>query len=202
LKKKQTVRAASAALVLAAGLAAQETAAFDLPKIGVPNLFGGGSKDAPQTPGATEDCPPVVIDSGAEMLRTPADADAASVRHQISIKSTARECVLDGGRLTIRVGVEGDAMLGPQGAPGSFGATVRVALRRTKDDSVVASKDYRVSATIPPGAARADFRLLADPVAAPATAKAQEEYEILVGFAPGGAAAGEKPAHKKTKGRR
>ena len=192
-----------AALALAAGVAAPGADGFELPKVGVPDLFGGGSKDQPQTPGATSDCPLIAVDAGAEMLRTPADADAASVKHQISIKSTARECVVEGDHLTIRVGVEGDAMLGPQGAPGSYGATVRVALRRTKDDSIVVSKNYRVNATIPAGAARADFRLLADPISAPTVAKAQEDYEILIGFTQGGAdVAAEKPAHKSKKGRR
>lgn len=194
--------AAFATLALAAGLSLPGARAFDLPKVGVPDLFGGGGNDAPQTPGATTDCPLIVIDTGAEMLRTPADADAASVKHQISIKSTARECVVEGDHLRIRVGVEGDAMLGPAGSPGAYGATIRVALRLTKDDSVVSSKNYRVTATIPQGSARADFRLLAEPVIVPTVAKAQVDYEILVGFTQGGAdAAPEKSLRKKKKGR-
>jgi hypothetical protein len=197
------MRAKWTGLVVAASLCGQGASAFDLPKIGVPNLFGGDSNPATQTPGATADCPPVVIDAGAEMLRSPPDADASSVRHQISIKSTARECVLEGDHLTMKVGVEGDAMLGPAGAPGAYGATLRVALRRTKDDSIISAKTYRVGASIPAGAARADFRLLADPVTGPATAGAQDDYEVVVGFTQGGGAEpAEKPAAKKKKGRR
>jgi len=198
----KTAFAGWAAFVVAAGLVTQDAAAFDLPKVGIPEMFGGGSKDAPQTPGATLDCPVIVVEDGAQMIRSPAGADAANVHHQVSIKSTARECILDGNNLTIKVGVEGDAMLGPTGAPGSYGGTIRVALRRTKDDSIVTTKNYRVSAAIASGAARADFRLLPDPITVPASAKAQEEYEILIGFTDGAADVADKPAGKKKRGRR
>jgi hypothetical protein len=187
---------------LAAVFAAQPVHALEFPKVGVPDLFGGGGTDGQQTPGATADCPVIVMDDGAEMLRTPAGADAASVHHQVSIKSTARECVVEGDHLTIRVGLEGDAMLGPAGAPGAYGGTVRIALRRTKDDSIVTSKNYRVGATIPAGAARADFRLLADPISVPFAGKPHDDYEILIGFAQGGGGDADKPARKKKKGRR
>lgn len=197
----KTAFAGVAALAFAAGMGAQNVSAFEFPKLGLPSLLGG-SKDGTLKPGATADCPVIVMDDGAHMLRTPPGADAASVHHQLSIKNTARECIVDGDHMTIRVGVEGDAMLGPVGSPGSYGGTIRVALRRTKDDSIITSKTYRVNSTIPAGAARADFRLLADPISAPAIAKAQDEYEILVGFTEGSTDAADKPDGNKKKGRR
>lgn len=189
-----------AAIALAAALASESLHAFELPKVGMPEMLGG-SKDAPLAPGATTDCPVIVIESGAQMIRSPAGADAANVHHQVSIKSTARECIVDGPNLTIKVGVEGDAMLGPTGAPGSYGGTIRITLQRTVDNSVVSTRNYRVNATIPASAARADFRLIADPIVAPASAKAQEEYEIVVALSEGSASA-EKPVPKNRKGRR
>lgn len=189
------------AFALAAGLAAPEASAFEFPKVGVPEILGGGSAEAPQTPGATSDCPVIVIEDGSQMMRSPAGADSASVHHQVSIKSTARECIVEGDHVLIKVGVEGDAMLGPLGSPGSYGGAIRVALRRTKDDSIVTSKNYRVNATIPSGAARADFRFLADPISAPPSAKPQDEYEIVIGFTTGAAEAADKPARRKRKGR-
>lgn len=189
------------ALAVAAGLSTFGAAAFELPKVGLPDWFGGDSKNETLAPGATADCPVIVKEDGSHMIRSPAGAEAAAVHHQLSIKSTARECIVEGDHLTIRVGIEGDAMLGPAGAPGAYGGAIRVALRRTKDDSIVSSKTYRVSATIPSGGARADFRLLADPLVAPTVAKAQEDYEILVGFTDG-AATNDAPVHKKKKGRR
>ncbi|MEK8094209.1 hypothetical protein WOC76_16980 [Methylocystis sp. IM3] len=190
-----------AALALLAAPGVETAVAFDFPKLGMPEMLGG-KKDAPQTPGATADCPVIVAEDGAQMLRTPPGVEAASVHHQVSIKDIARECVVNGDQIVIRVGVEGDAMLGPAGAPGAYGGTIRVALRRTKDDSIVSTKNYRVNASIPAGGARADFRLLADPLTVPANGKAQEEYEILVGFTGGAADAEEKPAARRKKGRR
>lgn len=199
---KKTAFAGWAALALTSSLTAQDAAAFEFPKVGMPEMLGGG-ESAPQTPGATTDCPVIVIEDGTQMIRSPAGADAANVHHQVSIKSTARECVVEGANITIRVGVEGDAMLGPTGSPGAYGGTIRVALRRIKDESVVATKNYRVDATIPPGAARADFRLLADPISTPASGKAQEEYEVVVGLTDASASAsGDKPVRQKKKGRR
>jgi hypothetical protein len=193
--------AGPAALALLAAHGVETAAAFDFPKIGVPEVLGG-KKDAPQAPGATPDCPVIAAEPGAQMIRAPDGADAATVHHQVSIKNIARECILEGDQIVIRVGVEGDAMIGPAGSPGSYGGTIRVALRRTKDDSIVSTKNYRINATIPAGAARADFSLLADPLSAPATGKAVEEYEIAVGFTEGSADTGEKPVGRRKKGRR
>jgi len=194
------IAAAAVATSLASG-----ACALELPKIGVPQILGGGSRDAPPPPGVTPDCPGVFIDNGASMLRVPPDADSANVRYQLSIISTARECVIEGERLTIKVGLEGGAVIGPQGSPGSYGASVQIVIRNLKDESVASSKNYRVTASIPSGAGRADFRLLAEPVSVPALSpRAQDDYEIVVGFAPGGSASedSDKPARKKKKGRR
>ncbi len=190
------------ALVLTMGLSSPGAGAFELPKVGMPDLFAGSSAGAAPAPGATADCPVIVIEDGAQMIRSPAGAVAASVHHQMSIKSTARQCVVEGDHLTISVGIEGDAMLGPAGAPGSYGGVIRVALRRTKDESIVSSKNYRVGAMIPSGMARTDFRLLADPILTQASAKPQEDFEILVGFTDGAAGAADKPNRKSKKGRR
>jgi hypothetical protein len=168
----------------------------------MPDLFGGGSAGSSQAPGAVADCPVIVIGDGAQMIRSPAGAEAANVHHQVSIKSTARQCIVEGDHLTINVGIEGDAVLGPAGAPGSYGGVIRVALRRTKDDSIVSSKNYRVGAAVPSGAARADFRLLADPILAPASAKPQEDFEIVVGFTEGAADVADNKPERKKKGRR
>lgn len=187
------------ALALAAAAAASEARAFDLPKFGVPSFSGA---EGPMTPGATPDCPLLVVDDGGHMLRTPENADAANVHHQVSIKDTARECIINGDQLNIRVGIEGDAVLGPVGAPGTYGATLRIALRRIKDESIVTSKDYRVGATIPAGAARADFHLIADPITIAATPKPQDEYDILIGLTNGSAAADKAAAPTRKKRRR
>ncbi|GLI94454.1 hypothetical protein [Methylocystis echinoides] len=193
----KTYLAGWATLALAASFGVQQAAAFDFPKLGVPEVLGGGGGAQPQTPGATADCPVIVAEEGGQMLRAPAGAEAAAVHHQVSIKEIARECIVEGDHVLIRVGVEGDAVLGPTGAPGTYGGTIRVALRKTHDDSILNSKNYRISATIPAGGARADFRLLAEPIAAPPSAKAQDDFEILVGFTEGSADVDKPPRAKK-----
>lgn len=199
-KSLKTARRQRFAIAISASiaLAPATVAAFELPKLRVPSIFGGGEQKEgepqPLPPGATADCPEVFVESGAAMLRSPPDADGANVRYQLSLGETARECVIDGDKLTIRVGVEGSAVLGALGQPGAYGANLRVAIRRQKDDSIVATKTYRVSASIPKGGARSEFQVIADPFTVPVMSpRAQDDYEILVGFAQGG----EKPAAEK-----
>lgn len=188
------------AIAVSASIALTPVAAFELPRLRVPSIFGGDEpkEGQPAPPGATPDCPEVFIESGAAMLRSPPDADAANVRYQLSLRETARQCIVDGDHLTIKVGVEGSAVLGAAGQPGVFGANLRVAIRRQKDDTLVASKTYRVSASIPKGGARGEFQVIADPFTVPLMSpRAQDDYEILVGFTQGA----EKPAvEKKRKG--
>lgn len=197
LRNRSRARILALAATVLWPIAAAE--AFELPKIGVPSLFGG-KEGAPPPPGATPDCPEVFLEPGAAMMRAPADAESANVRYQLSINSTARECIIDGDKLTIKVGVEGSAVLGAAGQPGAYGANLRIAFRRQKDDSIVSEKVYRVAAAIPAGGTRDEFRIIADPVTVPVMSpKAQEDYEILVGFTQGGGA--EKPAASKKRKR-
>jgi hypothetical protein len=162
----------------------------------MPKFFG----ESPPTSNVTQDCPVVFIDNGASMIRMPQDADASSVRYQLSIDQTARECLIEGENVSIKLGIEGGVVLGPAGAPGAFTATISVALRRLKDYSLVSSKSYQVSASVSPGGPRGDYRLLADPISVPLVSKrAHEDYEIIVGFSQGGSTSPAKPVVKKKK---
>ncbi len=162
----------------------------------MPKFFG----ESPPTSNVTQDCPVVFIDNGASMIRMPQDADASSVSYQLSIDQTARECLIEGENVSIKLGIEGGVVLGPAGAPGAFTATISVALRRLKDYSLVSSKSYQVSASVSPGGMRGDYRLLADPISVPLVSKrAHEDYEIIVGFSQGGSTSPAKPVGKKKK---
>jgi len=195
MKSLRRKRLVAIALSTSIALTPAAVAAFELPKLRVPGIFGGEPKEGePPRAGATPDCPEVFIDSGAAMLRSPPDADAANVRYQLSLGETARQCVIDAEGLTIRVGIEGSAVLGAAGQPGVFGANLRVAIRRQKDDTLVASKIYRVNASIPKGGTRSEFQVIADPFTVPVMSpRAQDDYEILVGFTQGA----DKPAVEK-----
>ncbi len=184
-------------LVIAGCLMTNSAHAIDMPSLKFPTMFGG---QEPAGPNITQDCPSVFIDNGASNIRIPADADAHNVRYQLLIDQTARECVVDGGNVVIKVGIEGGAVLGPVGAPGNYGATIRVALRNIKTYAEVSSKTYRAAAAIPANGTRGDFRLLADPIVAPLIGKRpQEDYEIIVGFSEGGVADAAQPRAKTGK---
>lgn len=176
----------------------------EIPKIGLPKLFGGGDEGQPPPPGATPDCPFIFLDPGASMLRSPAEADSASVRYQLSIRETARECVIEGDRLSVKVGIEGLVILGPQGQAGSYGGNLRVAIRDIRKDTVVTSKTLRAGAAVTSGASQAPFQIITDPfVLSVNSPKAQEDYEIIIGFTQGGASeTAENPAQRPAKKKR
>jgi len=145
-----------------------------------------GKKDAaasdPKGKGLV-DCPDIVVDGGHAELRAPPEAAASDVRYQLSITRMARECALNGDALAVRVGLQGAAMLGPAGQSGAYSGNVRVALRRKSDEKVLDEKTQHVGATIPPGASRGDFTLLIEDLSAPyISAKAADDYEVVVGF--------------------
>lgn len=166
---------------------------FELPNP-LANVFGGQEKPAepgrpaPPTNASAVDCPEIIIDTGASFLRVPDGADAAGVRYQLSLGLVARECSVHDDKIDIKVGVEGAAVLGPVGQPGAYSGTLRISARRQKDEAILQSKTYRVSATVPAGGTRGEFQLIAEPLSVPYLGPhAADDYEILVGFDRGGA---------------
>jgi hypothetical protein len=200
--KRMSARLAALAVGLALG--ADGALGLDLPNPF--GLFGGDksaeSRGAPPTPpsGALGvDCPEILVDAGTASLRAPPGAENNAVRYQLSLGEMARECSIDGDRILIKVGVEGAAMLGPAGSPGSFSGALRIAARRQKNDDIIDSKTYRVSAIIAAGATRGEFRVISDPLIVPYLGpQAADDYEILVGFE-GGVADTPAPAQKRRK---
>jgi hypothetical protein len=196
------------ACALAIALMTTDALGFDFPSL--PNWFGGGesakptepSGNAVQKPSASSlECPEILVDTGASALRVPPDADSSSVRYQLSLGLLARECTIQDDRIVIKVGVEGAAVLGPLGQPGSYSGNVRIAVRRQKDEMILGSKTYRVGTTIPSGATRGEFRIIADPLTVPYLSQhAADDYEILIGFTQGGADPAENP--RKSRGKR
>lgn len=181
---------------IASALALWSSAAhgFDIPNP-LADVFGGESAK-PAEPGRSAapaaasaiDCPEILVDTGASFIRAPAGADAASVRYQLSLGLLARECSVRDDNIDIKVGVEGAAVLGPAGQPGSYAGNLRISARRQKDEAILQSRSYRVSATVPAGGTRGEFRLVADPLTVPYLGPhAADDYEILVAFEQGGA---------------
>jgi len=165
-------------------------------------MFGLGrsSADAAKPAPTLAECPEIVVDGGGADLRSPPGADASSVRYQIAISRMARECALIGDDISVKVGIQGAAVLGPAGQPGTYFGNLRVGLRRKRDEQLFGAKNYRVGATIPAGAARADFSLLVEALDAPfISQKAAEDYEVVVGFVQSGAEAPPNTEKKRRK---
>ena len=118
-------------------------------------------------PSTLADCPDIVVDGGDAELRDPPAAEASSVRYQIAISRMAREYALNGSDIAVKLGIEGAAVLGPVGQPGAYYGNLQVSLRRKRDEQLFGTKNFRVGATIPSGAARADFNLLVEGLSAP-----------------------------------
>jgi hypothetical protein len=195
-----------AALAVGLGLGADGALGLDLP-----NPFGlfGGDKSA-ETKGAPPppsnalgiDCPEILVDPGTASLRAPPGSEGNAVRYQLSLGEMARECSIAGDRILIKVGVEGAAVLGPAGSPGAYSGTLRISARRQKNEDVIDSKTYRVSAAVAAGATRGEFRVISDPLAVPYLGpQAADDYEILVGFEGGVADKTAAPAQKRRKRR-
>ena len=159
------------------------------------SLFGG-SPDAPQAPvvqsgepdtgGLT--CPEVSIRPGASTYAVGLPGKTASgpdLRYQATITKTARECALNGGVVTARIGIQGRVIAGPAGAPSAVDVPVRVAVvQEGVSPKTIATKAYRTNVAMP-GDASAPFSLVVEDIAYPApTPAAGDQYVFYIGFDP------------------
>ncbi len=129
-------------------------------------------------------CPDVQVRDGTQMLAVfekGKEGDYSAIRFQGSIRKFARECRTDAsGTTTIKVGVAGRLLAGPNGATGAATLPLRVVLVRNGDE-VLYSKLYPLNVTIAPGTAAADWDLVAPDVIVPGD-KSQGNFVIYVGF--------------------
>lgn len=147
---------------------------------------------APTDPADPIKCPDIVILDGTADDRVFATADQsnANLRYQFSITDIARDCKVNGDRLTLRVGVTGKLLLGPMGSPGSFTGPVRVAVVNNNDQTALSSKLYQVGVSLAAGQSDGTFSLVTEPFDVPYPhRKAQYDYTIKVGFDTAGAGA-------------
>jgi hypothetical protein len=156
-------------------------------------------------PVASQDinCPQVDIAEGGAALRV-GGPDNPSVRYQFNIGDTARECDPAGpGQAALKIGVAGEVVVGPAGAPGTFSAPLKITVARTGDDKPVFSQTYRVEAATD-GVSAGAFRIVTDPISLPMpTLQLADVYSITVGFEGGTgqrSATGHRKARKRTAG--
>jgi hypothetical protein len=144
-------------------------------------------------------CPYVDVREGAAAHRVYAgQPSSAAVRYQISMGEIARECRVAGNQLILRIGVEGRVLLGPSGAPGAFTVPVTIAVRDEQTRQYVASRTYRVAASIAQGAANTSFAAVSDEIALPLKSLgANEDYLVFVGFDGASAATGSQRSRRR-----
>jgi hypothetical protein len=159
----------------------------------------------PSTTGGPEvDCPGVDIRNGASTLNITAKGDgatAADVRYQLSFGQTARECIVQGETLTMKVGVQGRAILGPLGGPGTVDVPLRYAVvREGPEPKTIVTKFRRTSVTIGPNERHAQFVDIEEGLSFPLpSTKDLEAYVVYVGFDEYGDPKEKKPARPAKK---
>src|SRR5262245_17443063 len=104
------------------------------------NLFYGPSGDSAQAQASVTgntadpawDCPTVDVRTGASTLQVnaPGEPSGSTLRYQASIARVARECVVAGPSMTVKVGVQGRVIMGQAGSPGQMEVPLRYALVR------------------------------------------------------------------------
>ena len=167
------------------------------------NMLAFNKPDAPAVPPKPRervDCPEIVVLDGTAAQRSYTGAASNdTLRYQFSLGDVARECSVQNGQITLKIGAEGKVLLGPAGSPGNFNAPFRIAVVRESDQSPIISKLYTISANIPAGQTQGSFALVSEPLLVPFTQEhAGEDYTIKVGFDEGGGKS-DHPARNKHK---
>lgn len=212
-------RAAMAALAVAASTALSGCGSMSGGSSGSPStsssigskfsqLFGSNSQEAstsssPSTQ-ATQNsdltCPSVAIRFGASTLAVGVPGKPASgndLRYQGSITRTARDCNLQNGQVTVRIGILGRIITGPAGAPPTVDVPMRVAVvQEGAPEKVIVTKAFRTTVTME--GENTEFSIVAEDIVYPApTEAANDKYIFYVGFDP--AALKPEPARKRKK---
>ena len=158
------------------------------------------SPDAPEIETDIE-CPGVLIRDGAATLivgsnpkeQQPSPLD---VKYQGSIIRTARECHVNNGIMSMKVGIEGRIITGPAGGPGTVEVPMRIAVVQ---DGVtpkpIVSTFGKEAVTIGGDVDRANFTHVDDTISFPLPRPLGllDSYVVYVGFDPIGA----KPPERK-----
>jgi len=173
------------------------------------NLFSsakpGVTQPASPTPSAPEvECPGVDIRTGASTLEVAAKSEqptAGDLRYQLSFGQTARECLVQAGTMSIKVGVQGRVILGPMGAPGQINVPLRYAVvREGPQPKTVVTKFKRVAVAVPADQTHVQFVDVEEGLSFPLPSKSElDAYVIYVGFDEIGDRNEKKPANSGRK---
>ena len=162
------------------------------------SLFGGKSDEpaanTPAAPGSDNVdqsglfCPDVKIRAGASTYAVAAPGKQPignDLKFQATITKTARECQINGGEITARIGIQGRIIAGPSGAPSSVQVPLRVAVvQGGVSEKTIATKVYQTTVAMSESGSE-PFTLVADDLVYPApTGGAGDSYIFYIGFDP------------------
>jgi hypothetical protein len=157
------------------------------------SLFGGGKSEEPGATTAPEaeselSCPPVIIRAGASTYAVGLPGKPAvgnDLRYQATITRTARDCTINGGQITGRIGIEGRVIAGPAGNPPTVEVPLRVAVVQGGiTEKTIATKVYRTTVSMTEASSVA-FSLVAEDLVYPAPPGALgDSYIFYIGFDP------------------
>jgi hypothetical protein len=161
------------------------------------SLFGGKSDEeqAKPAPGAGEpavdpdlSCPPVTVRAGASTYAVGAPGKQPvgnDLRFQATITKMARECTINAGVITARIGIQGRVIAGPAGAPSVVPVPIRVAVvQGGVNEKTIATKAYQTSVTLTETGSD-PFTLVMEDLSYPAPSGAVgDSYIFYVGFDP------------------
>jgi hypothetical protein len=158
------------------------------------SLFGGSSEEKPgQAPAeATGEqdltCPSVTVRAGASTFKVGAPGKEAvgnDLRYQATITKIARECTINGGQITAKIGIQGRVIAGPAGAPPSVQVPLRVAVVQAGiGEKVIATKAYQTTVSMTEDSS-VPFVVVAEDLVYPAPpGTVADSYVFYVGFDP------------------
>jgi len=155
-------------------------------------LFGSNSQQPGEAPPAPADggltCPSVSIRPGASTYAVAAPGKQAvgnDLRYQATITRTARDCNLDAGQITVRIGIQGRVIVGPSGAPDAVDVPLRVAVvQEGVSPKTIATKVFQTRVQIG-GETSVPFSLVGEDLVYPApSAAVGDSYVFYIGFDP------------------
>ncbi|HYM98645.1 MAG TPA: hypothetical protein VET25_02795 [Aestuariivirgaceae bacterium] len=162
-------------------------------------FFGKPAESGPASGPADElECPSVTVRAGASTLSSyaqPKEPTPTTLRYQVTIAQTARECAPLGATLTMKIGMEGRIILGPAGAAGKVDVPIRYALvKEGPQPKTLLTKLHRLPVTVNAGQSNVSFVHVEEDMTIPMPPKDEiEAYVVYVGFDPAPPQTREKP---------
>lgn len=124
-------------------------------------VYGGTTVPPSITEEKTIECPEAIIRDGGAVSR---NGKGQAVSSQLTIRTVVRECAEDGNGLNVKVGIEGIAVIGTAGKPGTVSGPITITVDR--DGKTLSTRATRATATI--GAdGHAIFSLVEDGIKVP-----------------------------------